>query len=80
MDTDNPITQSIAAQLRARRAEKRVEVKDLAARTDVTVVSLSRYLNGKRDIPASTFAIICAALDLDGGKVLNKAMEEFLGQ
>ncbi|MHC6175419.1 helix-turn-helix domain-containing protein [Glutamicibacter sp. X7] len=80
MDTDNPITQSIAAQLRARRAEQKVEMKDLATRTGITLVSLSRYLNGKRDIPASTFAIICSKLGLDGGKVLNKAMEEFLGQ
>ena len=76
MDTDNPITQSIASQLRERIAGKRIAMKDLAEKTGITLVSLSRYTNGKRDIPAPAFAVICNALGLDAGKVLDKAFKE----
>jgi len=60
-------------------AEKKIAVKELAEDTGIKLVSLSRYINGKRDIPASTFAIICGSLGLDGGKVLNEALKEFTG-
>lgn len=76
MDADNAVSQSIAAQLRGRIGEKKMPMKDLAEATGIKLVSLSRYTNGKRDIPASSFALICRALDLDGGKVLEKALKE----
>lgn len=52
-------------------------VKALAEATGIKLVTLSRYLNGKRDIPAPLFAIICKELGLDAGEVLRNAIEEF---
>ena len=56
-----------------------MQVKELAERTGITLVSLSRYINGKRDIPAPLFALICKELELDPGEVLRNAIEEFTG-
>lgn len=77
MDIENPITQSIAEQLRERIAGKKIQMKDIASETGIAVVSLSRYVNGKRDIPASSFALICKAINLDGGEVLRNSIEKF---
>ena len=78
MDIDNPLSQSIAEQLRDKTGgRKGVPVKDLAEATGIKLVTLSRYLNGKRDIPAPLFAIICKELGLDAGEVLRNAIEEF---
>lgn len=77
MDTNNPLTQSIAGQIRGHMRVKNIPVKELATKTGITVVSLSRYINGKRDIPSSAFALICHAIGLDSGNVLRNAIEEF---
>lgn len=52
-------------------------VKALAEATGIKLVTLSRYINGKRDIPAPLFALICKELELDPGEVLRNAIEEF---
>lgn len=78
MDIDNPLSQSIAQQLQAVTGGRNgMPVKVLAEKTGITLVSLSRYINGKRDIPAPLFALICKELGLDAGEVLRNAIEEF---
>lgn len=78
MDINNPLSQSIASQLQEVTGGRTgMPVKELAERTGITLVSLSRYINGKRDIPAPFFALICKELNLDPGKVLRNAIEEF---
>ena len=54
-----------------------MQVKRLSELTGIKLVTLSRYINGKRDIPAPLFAIICKELGLDAGEVLRNAIEEF---
>ncbi|WIV44501.1 helix-turn-helix domain-containing protein [Glutamicibacter nicotianae] len=78
MDIDNPLSQSIAEQLRDKTGgRKGMPVKALAEATGIKLVTLSRYINGKRDIPAPLFALICKELGLDPGEVLRNAIEEF---
>ncbi|MGP7812382.1 MULTISPECIES: helix-turn-helix domain-containing protein [Glutamicibacter] len=80
MDINNPLSQSIAQQLQdVTGGRTGMPVKELAERTGIKLVSLSRYINGKRDIPAPLFALICKELNLDPGEVLRKAIEEFTG-
>lgn len=76
MDDESKASQSIAAQLRAVVAVKGVLKKELAERSGLAVNTLSRYLNGHRDIPVSAFMQICQALDIDPGALLNKAAED----
>lgn len=76
MDTNNPVTASIAAQLRGTIAAKDLLKKDVAAAAGLSLATLSRYLNGHRDIPVPAFMAICAALGVSAGSVLDKAAKE----
>lgn len=70
MDINNPLSQSIADQLRERIKGKQIQMGDISGRTGIGIGSLSRYINGKRDIPAPLFALICQDIGLDPGEVL----------
>lgn len=76
MDNEAKASQSIAAQLRATVAVKGILKKDLAEQSGLAVNTLSRYLNGHRDIPVSAFMQICQALELDPGTVLDEAAKD----
>ncbi|GAA2546091.1 hypothetical protein GCM10009861_02360 [Neomicrococcus aestuarii] len=52
-------------------------MQGISERTNIGIGSLSRYVNGKRDIPAPLFALICKEVGLDPGEVLRNAIEEF---
>lgn len=76
MEQENLITASIAAQLRASIAEQNVLKKDLAERSGLSLVTLSRYLNGHRDIPVPAFMAICSLLGVDAGSIVNQAAKQ----
>lgn len=73
MENSTAITECIAAQLRSAIAMQKMLKKDLAEKSGIPVISLSRYLNGHRDIPVTQLVAICNALGLDAGTVLNEA-------
>ena len=79
MDINNPLSQSIAKQLYQRIKGEGMQMQSISDKTDIGIGSLSRYVNGKRDIPAPLFAIICKEIGLDPGEVLRNAIEEFTG-
>ncbi|MBB5513425.1 transcriptional regulator with XRE-family HTH domain [Neomicrococcus aestuarii] len=54
-----------------------MSMQGISERTNIGIGSLSRYVNGKRDIPAPLFALICKEVGLDPGEVLRNAIEEF---
>ncbi|WP_082123951.1 helix-turn-helix transcriptional regulator [Arthrobacter sp. YC-RL1] len=76
MEDESKTSQSIAAQLRAVVAVKGILKKDLAEKSGLAVNTLSRYLNGHRDIPVSAFMQICQALGVDPGALLNEAAKD----
>lgn len=76
MEQNNPVTELIAAQLRGAIASSGTLKKDLAKKSGISLVTLSRYLNGHRDIPAPAFVDICRALGVDGGRILNEAAKQ----
>lgn len=76
MEDEAKASQSIAAQLRAVIAVKGILKKNLADKSGLAVNTLSRYLNGHRDIPVSAFLQICSALGVDPGALLNKAAKD----
>lgn len=76
MEDESKTSQSIAAQLRAVVAVNGILKKDLAEKSGLAVNTLSRYLNGHRDIPVSAFMQICQALGVDPGALLNKAAKD----
>lgn len=76
METESKASQSIAAQLRAVIAAKGVLKKDLADKSGLAVNTLSRYLNGHRDIPVSVFMEMCQVLEVDPGTILNEAAKD----
>lgn len=77
MDINNPLSQSIANQLFERIKGKGMSMQGISDRTNIGIGSLSRYINGKRDIPAPLFALICQDIGLDPGEVLRDAIKEF---
>jgi transcriptional regulator with XRE-family HTH domain len=71
----NAVRQAVASELRAARARKRMTVAHLVERSGIPESTLLRYLNGKRDVPATPFIQICAALDADPGTVMAQAAQ-----
>jgi transcriptional regulator with XRE-family HTH domain len=76
MEDEAKASQSIAAQLRAVVAVQGILKKDLAEKSGVAVNTLSRYLNGHRDIPVPAFMQICKSLGVDPGVLLNEAAKD----
>ncbi|MGP5262806.1 hypothetical protein [Glutamicibacter arilaitensis] len=75
MDVNNPLSQSIAEQLFEQIKGKGIVLQGIAERTGISIGSLSRYINGKRDLPTPIFALICKDVGLDAGEVLRNALE-----
>lgn len=66
---------AVAVQLRAELAGSPLTATQLAVHIGVDRVTLSRYLNGHRDIPIPVFLDIVRALGLDAGHVLDLAKQ-----
>jgi transcriptional regulator with XRE-family HTH domain len=63
----------IADQLRALRTEAGLSQEQLAEKAKLSRYSIYRYEAGF-DVPVTTFARICAALNVDAGEVLSRAV------
>ncbi|MDQ1110558.1 transcriptional regulator with XRE-family HTH domain [Microbacterium testaceum] len=55
-------SQAVASELRAERARKQKTVASIAETTGLSKSAVLHYLNGKRGIPTSAFALICRAM------------------
>jgi transcriptional regulator with XRE-family HTH domain len=64
---------SVAAELRAEKARRNITEAQIAEKSGIHRVSVSRYLSGVRAIPMATLADLCRALGLDTFELVNKA-------
>ena len=64
---------AVAAQLRAELAASPLTAKTLADLIKIDRVTLSRYLNGHRDIPVSVFLDIVRELNVEAAQVISDA-------
>ena len=55
---------AVAAELRAQRARTGVTYDGLVEATGLSKSSVFKYMNGKREIPMSSFFALCRALDI----------------
>lgn len=56
---------ALAAELRAERARQELTVEAIAKHADMQTRTVSRYMNGDRDIPFTRLRAMCDALDID---------------
>ncbi|KQR90985.1 MAG: helix-turn-helix transcriptional regulator [Microbacterium ginsengisoli] len=64
---------AVAVQLRAELAASPLTAIQLAAQVGIDRATLSKYLNGHRDIPIPVFLDIVRELNLDAGRVIDDA-------
>lgn len=64
---------AVAVQLRAELAASPLTAIQLAAQVGIDRATLSKYLNGHRDIPIPVFLDIVRELGLDAGRVIDDA-------
>lgn len=72
-------SQAVAAELRAERVRKQITVATVVEDTGLSKSAVLHYLNGKRDIPTSSFAEICQSLGVDPREIFVRA-QYFLEQ
>ena len=71
---EQALIDAVARRVRAELAASDLTAKDLAAALGLDRVTVSRYLNGHRDIPMRTFLRIADILGTEGGRILDDAM------
>lgn len=64
---------AVAATLRAEMAARRMQRKELAEGSGIPVRTLSRYLDGEREISINTLARVAPVLGLTAGEIWSKA-------
>ena len=73
------LTAKIATELRVARermAGRRPSGPDLAKAAKVSAMAIGRYMNGERAIPVPTFILICNAIGVSPGSILDAAMKQ----
>lgn len=68
-----PVTEYIAAELRAQRGRREMTIDDLAAQTGLSRSAVSAALKGRQAIAMEVFVALCRALDIDGPRLLGEA-------
>ncbi|MCJ1709292.1 helix-turn-helix domain-containing protein [Microbacterium sp. VKM Ac-2923] len=68
-------SQAVASELRAERARKQKTVASIAEATGLSKSAVLHYLNGKRGIPTSAFALICRAMAVSPLLIFERAEE-----
>ena len=76
-ETDE-LTAKIATELRVARERMqghRPAAAEIAKTAQVSAMAIGRYLNGERAIPVPTFVLICEAIGVSPGSILEAAMK-----
>lgn len=68
-----PVTEYVAAELRAQRGRREMTIDDLAAQTGLSRSAVSAALKGRQAIAMEVFVALCRALDIDGPRLLGEA-------
>ena len=71
----DPLVAAIADILDTKQHKAKISDIALAESVGLSVQSVRRYIAGTRDMPASAFAKITKALDLDAEAVINEALQ-----
>jgi transcriptional regulator with XRE-family HTH domain len=66
-------SQAVASELRAERARKQKTVASIAETTGLSKSAVLHYLNGKRGIPTSAYALICRAMEVSPLVIFERA-------
>ena len=74
------IQAALVTQVKAEMAAKDMRQKDMAARIEMQTSTLSRYLNGERDIPAPVLFSMASALDLSITELIQRAERRLEGK
>lgn len=72
---DENLTQALAAVLRAEQGSQNVTARELAERTGFAEVSISRWLNGHRDLNTEKLEKLAAALGVPAWELMRRAQE-----
>lgn len=77
-----PVTEYVAAELRAQRARREMTIDDLASRAELSRSAVAAALKGRQAIAMEAFVALCRALDVDGARLVAEAVqaEEAAGQ
>lgn len=75
MTNRSPITQAVAALLRARIAYLGLNTSAVARETGMNREVLRRYLSAERDLPLDALFTITDALDMDPAALLHEAQQ-----
>ena len=71
--TSAEYARALAAELRAERARIKKSIARVVEDTGLSKSAVLNYLNGKRDIPLTALAKLCAALDITPPELARRA-------
>ena len=74
------LNDTVAEELRRERGAQRISNAELARRSGIPEVSLSRYLNGKRAINIAVLASVAAGLGVDPAHLIREAQRRLDGR
>ena len=69
-----PVTEYVAAELRAQRARREMTIDDLASRAELSRSAVAAALKGRQAIAMEAFVALCRALDVDGARLVAEAV------
>ena len=70
-----PVTEYVAAELRAQRARREMTIDDLASRAELSRSAVAAALKGRQAIAMEAFVALCRALDVDGARLVAEAVQ-----
>lgn len=70
-----PVTEYVAAELRAQRARREMTIDDLASRAELSRSAVAAALKGRQAIAMEVFVALCRALDVDGAQLVAEAVQ-----
>ena len=69
-----PVTEYVAAELRAQRGRREITIDDLASRAGLSRSAVAAALKGRQAIAMEVFVALCRALDVDGAHLFAEAV------
>lgn len=73
---NNSVTEIVGREVRAAMVRKGWNIQDLAGNLEISPPTLSRYLRGDRDFPASTLIAALRMLDVEFGDFAKRVETE----